>query len=424
MSDPITYITPLNGGISGGKIGTAGDTIFLFPKKMRTRFTCPMIDKTRPGDDFIHWQSSRYRFGTLNIQGEYGSEGAAVKGALLAMSLADGLAATVTLDTGHAYAGTLNIEEDDTDWDVDDKRKKVYVNMTFRFSGTVIGDGASNSDIATSGSGTPTLDLKRTARRVRGYQDTRDDFVARPFLITGMGETGTAPLDTAINAAVAEAGGGEHAFPGDSTLKFKHATAEWAGVGIVTGQLIYSRWVLDCRYHRFKYSLGYVTDGFTSTPLLSGSESGDDPCAPASEGFSVTFRNRVRRTLPVQLIYVPCVWSTDPYATVVGMTGKVNSNTMTLDVHDYDPITLRCDGLAEVERVVTPSGNRWFGHIKFAHKVGGWYKGKLFCLRMRALPLEGDQTLPSYTFDAAVRQLAEYNNTFFSDLHTICPNCY
>jgi len=202
----------------------------------------------------------------------------------------------------------------------------------------------------------------------------------------------------------------------------------WSGVGLITGDLIYDRNALDCRAYQYESDIGFVVKGSVGEIITgdSGSDA-DNVCTDLASGpFAIRTIHWRDRTVPYTIHLLPCVSSSNPKsnATLKAMVGTINSNSVTIDGIPIDATELRFDGAKSMKKIVGAGGTKYFFYLKFSELTGGWIDGTLTCARLVPLPLEGNQTLPSYTIEASTIQLYEYDRLTFSSIATLCPECY
>lgn len=425
----VDYVHPRNGGLSGTKIGLEGDTIWLIPDEMDIAFRQGVV-KVDPVNANLLFFADREVVGNIVIKGDYVLPAGRTRNALGAMAKEASIGpVTIALDTGVTYVGYLVPLSDQNHWNKDGS--EVQFQMGFMFSGQITGDGGSEDVDFLGSSGTEFLNVREVTGAAsmeyrRSYADQREDYAVEPYAIVGINEGSGVPLSVAEANIVASMGGQDHKWRGNNTLPFHRITSRFAGTNLIVGELIYSRHALDCRAHQIEYDIGYVVRGSVGEVITGDSGSDvDNVCADLASGpFAQRFIHWRDRTVPYKIILIPCVWDTNPEGLGATMIGAINSNAITIDGVSRPANELRFDGFKNARKFTTPGGSKYQGYLKFSQLSGGWTDGKLVCTRYEPLPLEGDQTLPSYTIIASVIQLYDYTRTTFSTIATLCPNCY
>lgn len=438
MSGRITHLRPTN-TFSGGKIGVDGNQIWLLPERLKTNFRQSVVEvdyvATNNTRKPLAFYANRRISGTIQVSGKYSAIDSHARHALERMCKIDPVEeVTISLDTGVTLVGNLIVLSDQNEWG--NGRDGAFINYatTFHFTGQVVGEGMEGSAFdGDSGSGEVITNLKSVTRASpmayhRDYIDQRAIRAVEPFIVVGIAEGSGIPLSVAEAAVVTAMGGAEHFWRGDSELPFHSINVRWAGLNLIVGELIYDHHALDCRAYQYQSDVGFIVKGKELSPIPEDSTSDiDNVCTDLASGpFGQRFAHWRDRAVPYTIHLVPCISDTNPRlnSTALGMIGSINSNAVTIEGVSADATTLRFDGFKSLRKITGPAGTKYFYYLKFAELEGGWYDGFLVCTRMEALPLEGNQTLPSYTIVASVVRLYEYDRVAFSSIAQLCPECY
>lgn len=366
-----------------------------------------MKDVTEDGEDDPVYVNSRYITIPISANGKYGGQDQKQ----LREKLRAGASLAVKLATDHGdywdgsiYLSSISIGEV--------AKGKTGIKLTGRFSGTISEQDGRSFSVDTIGK---KPDIKRGARVRAGYQNTKIDRAVRPFFIDGVVNASNG-LHSAISAIVASVGGASHGHPGDSSLPFYAADAQWFGPTQVAGHLTYARGDLDCNPALPQVSTGFVdwrgTEGGAVESLSSGG-----PCDVAS----VTIHNIQRRRKAVKHIRLRCVWNAEPNETDHMGVATINNNSYTIGTRAYSAFELRFDGF-DYEGTETRRGNRYPGWMKWTWMEDGWTSHKLVCVRF--VPVDTGSTLPSYVLQFETQQRYLYPGSDFVAVGTLCSECY
>ena len=434
----VTYLKPQD-TFSGGKIGIEGNTIWLLPERLKTNFRQGLVEVDYVGTDAaekpLAFYANRNITGTISVSGKYAAADSHERRCLEQMCKIDPVTdVVITLDTGITLTGNLLVMSDQNEWGNGSNGAFLNFNTTFQFTGSVVGDGMTDSAFdGDSGSGTKYTNLKQVtgAERMtytRSYYDSAEDRWVEPFIVVGITEGSGVPLSVAEAGVVTAMGGGTHTCRADSTIPFSRINSRWAGLNLIVGELIYDHNALDCSSMKIEYDIGFVVKGKEGEVIAADSGSDiDNVCVDLASGpFGIRFTHWRDSARPYTIILLPCVWTTNPRldTSVVAMIGNINNATVTIDGVNYSATELRFDGFKNVRKFTNPQGTKYVGMIKFSHLAGGWYDGFMVCTRMVPLPLEGNQTLPSYTIEASVVRLYDYDRVAFDTIAQICPVCF
>jgi len=437
----ITTLNPRNSTFAGNKIGLEGEDIWLRFEKAKTNFRQNIIRVDRVGtnasDRPLEFYADRDITGTLSVSGVYEAMDSHYRNALGRMCKIDPVdQVTIALDTGITYRGNLIVLSDQNEWSVNGDR--VNYNTTFHFSGEIVGDGGNESAFdGENGSGEDYTNLKSVTGAAsmsytRSYIDQSEDRAIEPFIVVGISEASGVPLSVAEQNVVASLGGADHTWQNISEanggIPFSRITSRWAGMNIIVGELIYDRNALDCKRYQYQATVGFIVKGSEGEVITGDSGSDEDNvCADLASGpFAIRFAHWRNSTVPYTIHLVPCVSATNPRtdSSAVGMIGAINSNAIFIDGVSCPATELRFDGFQNLKKYSNPSGSKYFFYMKFSQLDGGWTDGTLQCARLVPLPLEGNQSTPSYTVEASVVQLYDYRRTAFDTIAQICPLCY
>lgn len=438
MSGRVTYLKPVT-TFSGGKIGFEGSQIWLVPERLTTNFRQGVVEVNRvattDAKKRIVFHAKREIAGTITVSGKYAAKDSHERSCLERMCKIDPVDdVTISLDTGVTLNGNLIVISDQNSWGNGQEGAFLNFNCTFQFTGSIVGDGMTDAAFdGDSGTGEITVNLKSVTGAegmayTRCYYDESEDQWVEPFIVVGIAEGSGVPLSVAEDAVVTAMGGVNHTCRADSNVPFSRIRARWGGLNIIVGELIYNYNATDCASMKIEYDIGFIVKGSVGEIITGDSGSDvDNVCADLASGpFAIRYKQWRDRTMPYTILLMPCVWSSNPRldTSAVAMIGTINNATVTMDGVNYAANTVRFDGFKNVRKITGPQGTKYVGMIKFSILDGGWLDGTLTCARMVPLPLEGNQTLPSYTIEASVIQLYDYTRTTFDTIAQICPNCY
>lgn len=429
----VTYASPRNAGFSGGRISTAGDTLWFYAQKMTPRFEQNVV-QVDPVDGVLVFYADRDITGTLVCEGLYGASDGHILNALAAMGKERGIGQeTLSLDTGVNFTGTLVLLSVQYGADVNAKDERVPVKIVFRFTGQITGDGGSSGSIDGGSSGEISLNLKSVAGVGRmslttDYVDQRGTRAVEPFIVVGIREDSGVPLKLAEQRVVASLGA-DPTWRGDSTLPFSRVVnTSFLGVNLIGGMLVYDRNATDCLAYQYRSELGFLVRG-KELDFITG-DSGSDPddvCTSIAEGaFAARLARWVDRTQAYTIHLIPCIFDSHPNtnAQLKAMLNAINSNTIAIEGVNCDPYTLWFRGVDGIRKYTSADGtSKYFGYLNISELDDGWTDGKLICAQSVPVDIPG-QTAPGYTVRASVRQLYQYDRVTFQTIAQLCPNCY
>lgn len=423
---------PTEAKFDGGRIGLAGDTIWVYCRRITPRFKQNVVKVDRVNGTLLFF-ADRDVMGTVRVEGVYENIGGHAANTLWAMSREGPITgATVSLDNGVEFKGDLVLMGSDFMADVD--KDKIPVSLDFHFSGRISGDGMESGMEEESGdSGTIYTNLKEVTglpkmTYSKSYSDQREDYATEPFVIVGITEGSGVPLSLAEQRVVAAMGGADHTWLGDSTLPFSRVSGiRYLGVNLVGGALVYDRNGIDCRAYQYRSDVGFLVRGKELSYVTgdSGSDPEDVCTALATGAFSARLPRWMDRVQTYVIHLLPCVFDSPPESdeNLTAMINTINNASVTIKGVARDAYTLWFAGVAGVREFVRPSGSKYFGYLQINELQDGWTDGKLTCAQTVPFDLENN-TAPGYTVRSSVKQLYQYDRATWQTIAQLCPNCY
>ena len=143
MSGETTHLSPANAGFSGGKIGVAGNTLWILARKITPSFSQKLV-RVDPVNGSIRFWADRDITGLVQCEGIYETQDGHLRNALACMQKEGPITGvTLQLDTGVTLVGDVVVYNVSDLADINSKDSTIPYRLSLHFTGEVVGDGGS-----------------------------------------------------------------------------------------------------------------------------------------------------------------------------------------------------------------------------------------------------------------------------------------